>query len=95
VCGPIFIGVAESRGVADPMIHRLLTWTLLILAPEAVECRFLASVLAGMAVGRCGPPSRCGRPTSKPWDELPSLGDAQDGLGLTVVAVDRPERWTL
>jgi hypothetical protein len=63
------------------MIHRLLTWTLLILAPKAVEGRFLASVLAGMAVGRCG------RSTSKPWDEPPSLGDAQDALGMTVVAV--------
>jgi hypothetical protein len=70
------------------MIHRLLTWTLLILAPEAVEGLFLASVLAGLAVGRCG------RPTSKPWDESPSLGDTQDALGMTVVAVDRPERWT-
>jgi hypothetical protein len=75
------------------MIHRLLTWTLLILAPEAVEGRFLASVLAGMAVGRCGRPSRCGRPTSKLWDESPSIGDAQDTLGMTIVAVDRPERW--
>jgi hypothetical protein len=76
------------------MIHRILTWTLLILAPEAVEGRFLASVLAGMAVGRCGQPSRCGWSTSMPWDESPSLGDAQDALGMTVVAVDRPERWT-
>jgi hypothetical protein len=76
------------------MIHRLLTWTLLILAPEAVEGRFVVLVLAGMAVGRCGRPSRCGRPTSKSWDEPPSLGDTQDGLGMTVVAVDRPERWT-
>jgi hypothetical protein len=82
VCEPIFIGAAS------PMIHRLLTWTLLILASKAVEGQFLASVLAGMAVGRCG------RPTSKPWDEPPSLGDTQDGLGMTVVAVDRPERWT-
>jgi hypothetical protein len=56
------------------MIHRLLTWTLLILAPEAVEGWFLASILAGIAV------SRCGQPTSKPWDEPPSLGDAEDGL---------------
>jgi hypothetical protein len=70
------------------VIHRLSTWTLLILAPEAVEGRFLASVLAGMVVGRCG------RPTSKSWDEPPSLGDAQDALGMTVVAVDRLERWT-
>jgi hypothetical protein len=70
------------------MIHRLLTWTLMILAPKAVEGRFLASVLVGMAVGRCG------RPTSKLWNEPPSLGDAQDALGMTVVAVDRPERWT-
>jgi hypothetical protein len=86
--------VARSRGAAGPMIHRLLTWMSLILAPKAVEGRFLASVLAGMAVGRCGRPSRCGRPTSKPWDEPPSLGDAQDALGMTVVVVDRPERWT-
>jgi hypothetical protein len=70
------------------MIHRLLTWTLLILAPEKVEGRFLVSVSAGTMVGRSG------RPTSKPWDEPPSLSDAQDGLGMTVVAVDRPERWT-
>jgi hypothetical protein len=69
------------------MIHYLSTWTLLILAPEAVKGWFLASVLAGMAVGRCGQPSRCGRPTSKPWDEPPSLADAQDALGITVVAV--------
>jgi hypothetical protein len=60
------------------MIHLLLTWTLLILAPEAAEDQFLASVLAGMAVGRCDRPSRCGRPTSKPWVEPPLLGDAQD-----------------
>jgi hypothetical protein len=70
------------------MIHRLLTWTLLILAPEAVEGRFLGSVSAGGAVGRCDRPSRCDRATSKPWDELPLLSDAQDGLGMTVVAVD-------
>jgi hypothetical protein len=75
------------------MIHRLLTWTLLILAPEAVEGRFLVSVLVGMAAGRCGHPSRCGRPTSKLWDEPPPLGDAQDALGMTVVVIDRPERW--
>jgi hypothetical protein len=76
------------------MIHRILTWTPLILAPEAVEARFLALVSAGMAVGWCGRPSRCGRPTSKPWDEPPLLGDAEDALGMTVVAVDRPERWS-
>jgi hypothetical protein len=46
------------------------------------------SVLVGMTVGRCG------RPTSKPSDEPPSLGDDQDGLGMTVVVVDQPERWT-
>jgi hypothetical protein len=34
VCGPNFIGAA------GPMIHCLLTWMLLILAPEAVEGRF-------------------------------------------------------
>jgi hypothetical protein len=76
------------------MILRLLTWTLLILAPEAVEGRFLTSVLAGMVVGMCGKPSRCGRPTSKSCDEPPSLGDAQDSFGMTVVAVDWPERWS-
>jgi hypothetical protein len=70
------------------MIHCLLTWTLLIFAPETVEGRFLASALVGMTV------ERCGRPTSKLWDELPSLGDAQDALGMTVVVVDWPERWT-
>jgi hypothetical protein len=70
------------------MIHRILTWTLLILAPEAVEGRFLASILAGMAVVRCG------SPTSKPWDEPPLLGDAHDALGMMIVAVDRSERWT-
>jgi hypothetical protein len=94
VRGPIFIGAAGWGGAAGPLIHRLLTWTLLILAPEAVEGWFLASVLASMAVGRCSWPSRCSRPTSKPWDEPPSLGDAQDALGMMVVAVDRPERWT-
>jgi hypothetical protein len=36
------------------MIHRLLTWTLPILAAEVVEDQFLASVLAGMVLGRCG-----------------------------------------
>jgi hypothetical protein len=70
------------------MIHHLLNWTLLILAPKAVEGRLLASVLAGMAIGRCV------RPTLKPWDESPLLGDAQNGVGMTIVAVDRPERWT-
>jgi hypothetical protein len=89
--GPIFTGVAGSRGVAGPMIHCLLTSTLLILAPEAVEGRFLASILAVMAVETCGRPSRYGQPT---WDEPPLLGDAQDCLGMTVVAVDRPERRT-
>jgi hypothetical protein len=79
------MGAAELRGAVGPMIHRLLTWTLLILAPKAVEGRFLASVLASMAVGRCG------QPTSKPWDEPPSLSDAQDGLGMTVVAVAAEE----
>jgi hypothetical protein len=62
----MFIGAAESRGATGPVIHHLLTWTLLILAPEAVVGRLLASVLVGMAVGRCGRPSRCGWPTSKP-----------------------------
>jgi hypothetical protein len=40
------------------------------------------SVSVGTAVGRCG------RPTFMLWDEPPSLRDAQDGLGMTVVAVD-------
>jgi hypothetical protein len=86
--------VAGSRGAAGPMIHRLLTWMLLILAPEAVEGQFLVSVLASMAVGRGGRASRCDWLTSKLWDEPPSLGDAQDGHGMTVMAVDRLERWT-
>jgi hypothetical protein len=76
------------------MIHRLLTWTLLILDPEVVEGQFIVLVLAGMAVGRCGRPSRCSRPTSKPWAEPPSLGDTQDALGMTIVVVDQPKRWT-
>jgi hypothetical protein len=71
------------------MIHRLLTWTILILVHRAVKGRFLVSVLVGMAVGRCGRPSRCDQPTSKPWYGPPSLGDAHDPLGMTVVAVDR------
>jgi hypothetical protein len=70
------------------MVHHLSPWTLLIFVPKAVEGSFLASVLAGMAVGRCS------RPTFKPWDEPPSLGDAQDAIGMTVVVVDRPERLT-
>jgi hypothetical protein len=52
------------------------------------------SVSVGTTVARCGRPSRFGRPTSMPWDELPLLRDAQDGLGMTVLAVDRPESWT-
>jgi hypothetical protein len=80
------MGAAGWGGAAGPMICRLSTWTLLIHAPEAVEGQFLASILAGMAVGRCGQPSRCGRPTFKPWDEPPYLGAAQDALGMTVVA---------
>jgi hypothetical protein len=94
VHGPNITGAAGSRGAVSPVIHRLSPWMLQILAPEAVEGWFLASVLARMAVGRCGRPSRCGWPTSKPWDEPHSLGDAQDSLGMTVVAVDQPERWT-
>jgi hypothetical protein len=90
----IFIGAAGSRGAASPMIHRLLTWNLPILAPMAVDCRFLGSVFDGMAVGRCVRTSRCGRPTSKSWDEPASLGDTHDGLGMTIVVVDRPQRWT-
>jgi hypothetical protein len=35
---------------------------------------------------------KCARPTSKLWDEPPLLGDTQDALGMTVVAVDRPLR---
>jgi hypothetical protein len=70
------------------MIHRLLTWTLLILAPVVVEGRYLESVLVGTAVGRCG------QLTTKSWDEPPLLSDAQDGLRMTVVVVDWPESWT-
>jgi hypothetical protein len=50
------------------------------------------SVSVGTAVGMCGRPSRCGRPSSMLWDEPLSLRDAQDGLGMTVVAVDQPKR---
>jgi hypothetical protein len=46
------------------------------------------SVWVGMAV------ERCDRPSSMLWDEPPSLRDAEDSLGMTVVAVDRPEKWT-
>jgi hypothetical protein len=46
------------------------------------------SVSVGTAVGRCG------RPTSMPLDEPPLLRNAHDGLGMTVVVVDRPEKWT-
>jgi hypothetical protein len=42
VCGPIFIDAAGSRAAAGPMIYRRLTWTLLVLALEAVEGWFLA-----------------------------------------------------
>jgi hypothetical protein len=31
---------------------------------------------------------------SQPCDEPPSLRDAEDCLGMTVVAVDRPYKWT-
>jgi hypothetical protein len=51
------------------------------------------SVSVGTTVGMCGRPSRCGRPTSMLWDEPPSLRDAQDGLEMAVVAVDRPDKW--
>jgi hypothetical protein len=34
------------------------------------------------------------RPYPEPCDEQPSLRDAQNGLGMMVVAVDRPEKWT-
>jgi hypothetical protein len=43
-------------GAADPMIHRLSTWMILITALEAVEGQLIGSVSAGMAVGRCGRP---------------------------------------
>jgi hypothetical protein len=48
--GPFFIGAA------GPMIHRLSTWMLLILAHEAVQGQFLVLVLAGMAVGGAADP---------------------------------------
>jgi hypothetical protein len=76
------------------MIHRLSTWTPLITAPEAVKGWCLGSVSPGMAVGRCGRPSRCGRPYPEPCDEPPSLRDAEDCLEMTVVAVDQPDKWT-
>jgi hypothetical protein len=68
------------------MIHRLLLWTLWITAPEVVKSQFLRSVLPGMTVGGCG------RPASVLWDEPPSLRDTYDCLGMTVAAVDRPDK---
>jgi hypothetical protein len=59
VHGPNITGAVGSRGAADPMIHHLSPWTLLITAPEAVEGRFLGLVSHVMTVGRCGRPSRC------------------------------------
>jgi hypothetical protein len=38
-------------------------------------------------------PSTGPRTTHGPQDESPSLGDAQDGLGMTDVAADRPKMW--
>jgi hypothetical protein len=40
------------------------------------------------------PVGRCGRPYPELCDEPPFLRDIEDFLGMTVVAVDRPERWT-
>jgi hypothetical protein len=74
--------------------HRLSLWAPLITALEAVDGRCLVSVSPGMVVGRCVWPSRCGRPTSMPWDEPPSLRDVEDCLGMRVVAVVRPDKWT-
>jgi hypothetical protein len=84
----------QIKGCGQPVIHLLLPWTLLITAPEAVEGRFLGSVSPGMTVGRCGRPSRCGRPYSVSWDELPLPKDAYDCIGMTVVVVERPDKWT-
>jgi hypothetical protein len=63
-------GAARLRGTAGLVIHCLSPWTLLTTTPEAVEGRFLGSVLPGMMVGRCG------RPYSVSCDEPPSLRDA-------------------
>jgi hypothetical protein len=48
-----FLMCGRIKGCGQPYDPHLLTWTFPILAPKAVEGRFLASVLAGMAVGRC------------------------------------------
>jgi hypothetical protein len=76
VCGPNITGATGSRCAAGPVIHRLSPLTPLITTPEAVEGRCLGSVLPGMTVGRCGQPSRCGRPSSVLCDEPPLLRDA-------------------
>jgi hypothetical protein len=69
------------------MIHRLLTWTLLILAPEAVVGRLLGSVSPGTQVDRCGRPYRCGAPTQLLWDAPTVLRDVQDHSLMAVVTV--------
>jgi hypothetical protein len=88
VCGP------NITGAAGPVIHLLLPWTPLIIAPEEVETWYLGSVSRGMTVRRWGRPSRGGWPYSVLCDEPPSLRDTCDCLGMTVVAVDKPDKWT-
>jgi hypothetical protein len=80
--------VAGSGGADGPMIHRHSPWTPLITSPEAVGGQFLGSVSPGTRMDRCGRPSRCDWPTSVPCDAQPSLRDAYDLLGMTVVAVE-------
>jgi hypothetical protein len=62
VRGPNITGAVGSRGAASPVIHRLSTWMLLIIAPKAVEDRFLESVSPGM-MGRASGPLGATDPT--------------------------------
>jgi hypothetical protein len=63
VRGPKITGAAGSRSAADPVIHCLSPWMLLITTPEAVKGRCLRSVLPGMEVGgAAGPLGATGPP---------------------------------
>jgi hypothetical protein len=67
----IFIGAFGWGGVDGPMIHRLWTWTLLILNPEMVEGRYLVSVSVGTTSERCANP--LGAASPPPWRRMNHL----------------------
>jgi hypothetical protein len=69
------------------MIHHLLTWTLLILAPEAVVGRLLGSVSPGTQVIGAAGPIGAGAPTQFPCDAPTMLRDVQDHSLMAVVTV--------